>query len=124
MNAPTPFLPLVGYVMAGPIVWIVHFTLVYSTIAVMCARLDAVVRLSVLLSVPAQALLQAAVGLLTLAALAAAGWLVHPLALRPHNVPNAATRFMVWTTLALALLSVVALAANALVALSLAECRG
>lgn len=124
MSAPTPFLPLLARVMAGPLIWIVHFTLVYSTIAVMCARFGGVSDLADNLQVPAHSLLQAALGFLTLVALVVIAWQVHPLVLQPRSAPNPATRFMVWTTLALALLSVVALAANTLVALSFSDCRG
>ena len=39
--APPPYRKLVGavlYLLAGPIVWAVHFTIIYSTHALLCAR--------------------------------------------------------------------------------------
>lgn len=124
MRTPTPFVPLVARVMAGPVVWIVHFTLLYSTMAVACARPDGMARLSDAIGVTPHGLLHAMMAALTLGALAILAWSLHPFAMRAPGAPNAATRFMVWTTLALALLSAVALATNTLVALSFFDCRG
>jgi hypothetical protein len=116
MNDTIRFVPATVALLAGPAIWIAHFALVYATVALICAR-------------PATdgsgggETLATATGLLTALAIALMAWVFRPATWRRSGVGRTA-RFLSWLRLALALISLCALAANALVALGIPECRG
>jgi len=122
MSATLRFVPTLGTVLAGPAVWILHFALLYAAMALICARVGPSAWITSG-NLPTHAVLAAAAGGLTALAIGALAWLFRPRTWpAPGGDPTA--RFLGWTRLALGLLSLLALAANALVALSVGECRG